>query len=327
MTESTTDNPGDGALEVGSSVDDLFGDLETGGDSGDERRNETADGDRADDGTDGIEDRTAADIFDQLRVDAADEGGADDVLADESPYDIIASADEPDPEPETPVDDELLADDELTDLLLTGRTKDQEFLWIDPNASDDSRDDDETRDSAATDEVTDTDAETATGAAGWGTDDTDATASDTGTADGPSESESAIESESDAGVESDSAAVVDGDTENADATTDAGAAPETAPDSSTDAVADGGSDADEERVTGGERDDADASLETVSEAPTAEDAGIDGRNGDDAENDTETDSTRAEAEAAANADGDATAADGESSGPLGRLRSTLGGLF
>ncbi|MGQ3413454.1 hypothetical protein ACT4ML_14460 [Natrinema sp. LN54] len=331
MTESTTDNPGDGALEVGSSVDDLFGDVETGGDSGDERRDETADGDRADDGSDGIEDRTAADIFDQLRADAADEGGADDVLADESPDDIIASADEPDPEPATPVDDELLADDdELTDLLLTGRTKDREFLWIDPNASDDSRDG-ETSDSAAPEEGTDavaeepsaveSDAETENDAPVWDGDVDEATASDTEAVDEPSESDSGLEIESDDGLESDAADTTDVTAEDTTAAADTDDAPEAEPDSSTDAVADDDRDDLEDDTAADDGDD--AGLETSSDIQTAGDATID--DGDDAE--TETETAPDQAEAAADDDADATAADDPSSGPLGRLRSTLGGLF
>ncbi|WP_408958397.1 hypothetical protein [Natrinema sp. 74] len=144
MTDSTTDSgSGDGAFDVGSSVDELFGDLETGGEWGDERRTAAADDTvttRQSD-TDGVEDQTAAAVFEQLRSDSDDEAGADDLLADESPADIIASADEPDPEPDTPVDDELLADkDELADLLLTGRTKDREFLWVETDDSSDAAD-------------------------------------------------------------------------------------------------------------------------------------------------------------------------------------------
>jgi len=96
MTDSTTDTQSaDGGFEVGSSVDDLFGEIESDGDSGVDQRVETDDGD----GSDAVEDQTAADVFDQLRTDAGDENGADDILADESPDDIIASADEPAPSP------------------------------------------------------------------------------------------------------------------------------------------------------------------------------------------------------------------------------------
>jgi hypothetical protein len=137
MTDSTTDNPGDGAFAAGTSVDELFGELED-ADSGEEGQAGSTDGDDGE-RTDSVEDTTAADIFDQLRADATDEGSADDVLADDSPDDIIASADEPEPEPEAAVHDELLADDdELEDLLLTGRTKEQEFLWIETDDSDDN---------------------------------------------------------------------------------------------------------------------------------------------------------------------------------------------
>ncbi|AFO56069.1 MULTISPECIES: hypothetical protein [unclassified Natrinema] len=140
MTDSTTNRPGDSGLDVGASTDELFGDLEE-TDTG-AGRTERGDGDEGDgDEPDEVEDRTAAEVFDQLRADAADEGDTDDVLADETPDDIIASASEPDPDPVTPVDDDLLADeDELTELLLTGRTKDGEFLWVDTADSDDRRD-------------------------------------------------------------------------------------------------------------------------------------------------------------------------------------------
>ncbi|WP_455449528.1 hypothetical protein [Natrinema thermotolerans] len=127
MYDSTTDiTPGEGAFETGSNADDHLGDLEAAAESGDEHAS----------GIDAAEDRTAADVFDQLRDDA-DVGGTDDILADESPDDIIASANDPEPETET-VDDALLADDdELTDLLLTGRSTDGEgeFHWVDPDGS------------------------------------------------------------------------------------------------------------------------------------------------------------------------------------------------
>ncbi|MWV40082.1 hypothetical protein [Natrialba sp. INN-245] len=139
MTDSTIENkPGDGGFDIGSSADELFGEIA-------EEPLET-DVDRDDDGESeddqGVEDQTAATVFGQLK-DEVDRSGTDELLADESPEDIIASADEPEPEPE--VDDDLLADEEaLTNLLLTERTKGEEFLWIDAgdsagvNDSDDS---------------------------------------------------------------------------------------------------------------------------------------------------------------------------------------------
>ncbi|QLG47962.1 hypothetical protein [Natrinema halophilum] len=137
MTDSTTNNnPGDVAFDVGSSVDELFGESEAGDDPGAERRTPTEHRDTTTMGedTDGVEDRTAAEVFDQLRADATETNGADDILAEESPEDIIASANEPEPEPK--IADELLADDdELADLLLTERTKGEEFLWVKTDSS------------------------------------------------------------------------------------------------------------------------------------------------------------------------------------------------
>ncbi|MBZ6493333.1 hypothetical protein [Natrinema longum] len=140
MTESTTEPPADAPLEVDSSIDALFEELEE-TDSGGDHRTETTDGDETGEGdADGVEDQTAADVFDQLRAGGTD-GDADDVLADETPDDIIASVDEPAPTPATPVDDELLADDdELTEFLLTGRTKDEEFLWVETDEPDEGSD-------------------------------------------------------------------------------------------------------------------------------------------------------------------------------------------
>ncbi|WP_247001442.1 hypothetical protein [Halosolutus gelatinilyticus] len=126
MTDSTAGNSAcDGGFEVGPSADELFGDIE------ESFEEETTDHeeDGASAGGKSIEDRTAADVFAQLQSDVGDD--TDEVLSDESPEDIIASADDPDPEPE--VDGALLVDEgELEALLLTGRTKEQEFLWVDP---------------------------------------------------------------------------------------------------------------------------------------------------------------------------------------------------
>lgn len=139
MSDSTTDTkPGEGAFDVGSSVDDLFGNIETEAESSDEREG-TTDADPAEDieEREAAEERTAADVFERLQDDVGT-GSADNILADESPDDIIASADEPDPAPDDAVDEELLADDdELADLLLTGRSTDGdgEFRWIDPDDS------------------------------------------------------------------------------------------------------------------------------------------------------------------------------------------------
>jgi len=84
-----------------------------------------------------VQDQTAASVFGQLKA-TVDANETDDILEEDTPEDIIASADEPDPAPE-PIDDELTPDDdELTDLLLTGRTKHKEFLWIDTDDDPDS---------------------------------------------------------------------------------------------------------------------------------------------------------------------------------------------
>ncbi|SDK69090.1 hypothetical protein [Natronorubrum texcoconense] len=135
MVDSTTNtNSGDDAFDVGASADELFGEFadESLEGAGDESTAESTTGGGNDTGADGVEDQTAADVFGQLRANA--ENDADEVLADESPEDIIASADEPDPEPE--IDDDLrVDDDELAELLLTGRTKEKEFLWVESGAS------------------------------------------------------------------------------------------------------------------------------------------------------------------------------------------------
>ncbi|WP_265112138.1 MSCRAMM family adhesin SdrC [Halosolutus halophilus] len=146
MTDSTADkNASDGSFEAGPSADELFGEIAESVEGGPTDRER---GD-ASTGSETIEDRTAADVFDQLQSDVGDD--TDGVLADESPEDIIASADEPDPDP---ADDDLLVDeDALEDLLLTGRTKEKEFLWVDSDdgAGDDTDGDGTGRSAEATD--------------------------------------------------------------------------------------------------------------------------------------------------------------------------------
>ncbi|RQG91478.1 hypothetical protein EA462_05815 [Natrarchaeobius halalkaliphilus] len=144
MTDSTIDDkPGDGGFDVGSSADELFGEieeepLEADVDRSDEDGDETGtehEGEPADEDDTGVEDQTAAAVFGQLKNEVVADG-ADGVLEDETPEEIIAGADEPDPEPAEPIDDDLLADeDELADLLLTERTKGEEFLWVDSGSS------------------------------------------------------------------------------------------------------------------------------------------------------------------------------------------------
>ncbi len=129
MTDSTTDEKsGDGMVELGPSVDELFGDLEDESletDAADRSTTETSTED------DGIEDRTATDVFDQLRAEGDATLDTDSVLVDESPEEIIASADEDADEDESDLDDALVDEAALDELLLTGRTKEDEFLWID----------------------------------------------------------------------------------------------------------------------------------------------------------------------------------------------------
>lgn len=135
MTDSSTnDKATDGGLEMGPSADELFGGAET----------ESLEGEPVDrrprDGTAAVtvEDRTAADVFDELQTEASAGVDVSDLLADESPEDIIASADEP-AEPAADVDDDLTVDDEtLGDLLLTDRTEGEEFLWVDAGDADES---------------------------------------------------------------------------------------------------------------------------------------------------------------------------------------------
>lgn len=171
MTDSTINtNSGDGGLEVGASTDELFGEIDDEsleGDAaavgaGDEETAESTDSTAAvrdptghdttrsggSTASDGVEDQTAAAVFGQLQrsVSGSDTDDVDDVLADETPADIIASADEPEPEP---ADDDLLVDEAaLEELLLTDRTKDQEFLWVETDAAD-------AADDAAADDATD----------------------------------------------------------------------------------------------------------------------------------------------------------------------------
>ncbi|WP_049927240.1 hypothetical protein [Halopiger goleimassiliensis] len=146
MTDSTSDEKStDGGVEVGSSAEELFGGIDEGPFETDVERGDDAD-DRGEepDEDDGIEDQTAASVFGQLKDDVESDD-TDELLEDESPEDIIASADEPEPELD-PIDEDLRADEEeLADLLLTGRTKGEEFLWIDPaDESNDAADDTDT---------------------------------------------------------------------------------------------------------------------------------------------------------------------------------------
>ncbi|APW98222.1 hypothetical protein CHINAEXTREME_10660 [Halobiforma lacisalsi AJ5] len=147
---------GGGGIEFASSADELFGgiaDESLGDPSIDDRSgdgtDEGGDDDDADaeaDAGDGIEDRTAASVFGELKDTVGNDADTDGLLDGETPDDIIASADEPEPEPgsETEADEDILADEgELEDLLLTGRTEGQEFLWVDPPGEGDDETDGE----------------------------------------------------------------------------------------------------------------------------------------------------------------------------------------
>ncbi|PGF17921.1 hypothetical protein CP556_18640 [Natrinema sp. CBA1119] len=293
MTDSTTDTQSaDGGFEVGSSVDDLFGEIESDGDSEGGQRAETDDGD----GSDVVEDQTAADVFDQLRTDAGDENGADDILADESPDEIIASADEPDPEPDATVDADLLADDdELADLLLTGRSKetDGEFLWIDP------------ADDAGTDGVEKGDEgrleESADATPDWeSTDATDDVADDTAAdvTDNATDDTAAVE-QSDAAEPITDHTDGDVDVDESASPNDTETKPESATSSAPEIISDDGSE-----TISDSSDDGGSGLEEDETAPES------AADGDDAEEEPE----RADA-------------DDAPSGPLSKVRATLGGLF
>ncbi|USZ72352.1 hypothetical protein [Natronosalvus halobius] len=135
MTDSTTDEKSrEGDFDIGPSMDELFGEIED--DSADDEPIDRDEPAHADD----VEDVTAADLFSQLRDEAAANPGMDEVLEDESPEEIIASADEVD-EPDHDVDDELVDEGALDDLLLTGRTRSDEFLWVDSGDDSSSADD------------------------------------------------------------------------------------------------------------------------------------------------------------------------------------------
>jgi|AntDeeMinimDraft_4_1070355.scaffolds.fasta_scaffold00620_9 hypothetical protein len=299
MTDSTTDTQSaDGGFEVGSSVDDLFGEIESDGDSGVDQRVETDDGD----GSDAVEDQTAADVFDQLRTDAGDENGADDILADESPDDIIASADEPAPEPDATVDADLLADDdELADLLLTGRSKetDGEFLWIDP-ADDAGTDGVETGDEGRLEENADATPDwESTDATDDATDDTAADVTDDAADD-----TAAVE-------QSDAAEPItdhtDGDVDESASPNDTEGKPESATSSAPEIISDDGS-------------------ETISDSSVDADA----NRRDDVSSDLEEDDTASEP--ATDRDDSESASDhaetnGGSAGLLSKIRGILGGLF
>ena len=136
MTDSTIDeHAGDGSIEAGPTVEELFGPLE-------ESRNDPPNDDvdphspetdlaTIESRVDELAGRTADDVFDQfeqVRSEADDECDVDGVLADESPEDIIACAREgtDDSDGRAVLGDEA----DLEDLLLTERQAGSEFLWV-----------------------------------------------------------------------------------------------------------------------------------------------------------------------------------------------------
>ncbi len=297
MTDSTIDRrSGDARFDVGSSAD-LFGEIESDGESGDDTRAETH-GDESNVG----DEQTAADVFDQLQTDIGDGDGTDDILVDESPDDIIASADEPDPEPDEVVDDDLLADDdELVDLLLTGRSKDgdSEFLWIDPDADDAGEaepdsDTDGDDDALETDEPATNDTDDAvTASAPDAVDDTQA---ETALSTSDSVSDDTLEQKSDPNEETGEDELVD--TNSSDGALE-GEGIE--PDTTAEDVEDDLVEADENEPVETDTDD-DPALEPEDDTASESDA-------DDPA--TEIDSERSN----------------DSDGPLSKLRETLGGLL
>ena len=127
MTDSATDDtPGDGGLEAGPSLDELFESVAE--EPLDERpadRNPTDETSR-----DERDDQTTRAVFDRLKADET--ADTDAVLEEDRPAEIIASADEPEPSTdETAIDAALLVDeDALEALLLPDRTEGEEFLWV-----------------------------------------------------------------------------------------------------------------------------------------------------------------------------------------------------
>ncbi|WP_207891190.1 hypothetical protein [Natrarchaeobius oligotrophus] len=312
MTDSTIDEkPGDGGFDVGSSADELFGEItEEPLEADVDREDPTESDDTAETGDDGIEDRTAASVFGQLKDEVGD-SGTDELLEDETPDEIIASADEPDPEPEDPIDDDLLADDdELADLLLTGRTKGEEFLWIDADDSStptDSADPDdadvESDSSARLERADDVAAESADAPSALESDETRETESETDET--PAlETDDADESstlEVPSGAESDESVSAETDSTAADGPADS------EPTANPDAV--GPSD---------EFDDAERESE-----PTERDAGDGSDERDATSRDAERDATDSEAER----DDERASESERSPGLFARIRAKIAGIF
>ncbi|WP_435358172.1 hypothetical protein [Haloarchaeobius sp. DFWS5] len=135
MTDSKPDTSsatfgGDAADEL--DIDELFTDPDSEETSEHEPTTDESDSESPTD--DEIEDVTAGELFQQLSAehdtDEAAEDETYDELSDQSPEEIIASADEA-VEPMDEVDEAIAADDDLLDdLLLDGRTKEDGFLWV-----------------------------------------------------------------------------------------------------------------------------------------------------------------------------------------------------
>ncbi|ELY42478.1 hypothetical protein [Natronorubrum sulfidifaciens] len=304
MTDSTINtNSSDGTLDVGAATDDLFEDLEEGipegepvdGDATDESES-TADERKPSEG--GVEDQTAATVFGNLQNSDAASDDIDGVLEGESPEDIIASADEPEPA----ADDSLVDEDALEEMLLTDRTKEREFLWID--ADDDAETDTSAADDDAGPSVADTvepEAETDTPAEPAAGDDPRPAVSDS------SVSEPAADS-----VETDSAVASIDDAEPIDAKSGA-----VDPDTGTQESA-SSDDVDDQQAPAA-TDDSEETAATVESEPAADREA-------EADGDHETGPTRRGTDKQTGTPA-TTDDDNGSAGVLGWLRSTLGRLF
>lgn len=83
-----------------------------------------------------IEDRTAREVFADLQRTVETPSGADEILADDTPEDIIRLADEP--AEDRSVDDDLFDQEAFENLILPGRRKEGEFLWVNTGTTDPS---------------------------------------------------------------------------------------------------------------------------------------------------------------------------------------------
>ena len=118
---STDDKSGDGEFETGPSIDELFGDLEP--EESVETELQTPDV--------SVTTQSAEDVFSELQAEASGDTDEESILVGETPDDIIESLEEDDPDEET-IDEDLTPDEgDMESLLLTGRTEDEGFLWVD----------------------------------------------------------------------------------------------------------------------------------------------------------------------------------------------------